>query len=178
MRRVFFIFGLIFCVNWVNAMDLDFVTSTGEACKRYGMQVKSGEVSEGSMITPLAAVKRRSTFTESDAITAIKNLSLAAYYVPTERTDFQAICGEALLYVASFIKGDGSPNFKILCALYKSQVNESEAAFNETARSEIIGSMLGRFESLVNGDVDKAAHMKSVFVELLRRDRRFSVYSY
>ena len=178
MKYVFFIFGLIFCISWVDAMNLNFRTSTEEECKQYGIQVKNGDVAESGMIAPLAAVKESSTFTENDAITVIKNLSLAAYYVPTERTDFQTVCGDVLLYVAGFIQGDGSPNFKILYALYKTQVKEDETMFNKTARSEIIGSMLGRFASLVNGDVAKAKHMKSVFVELLKKDSRFSVYSY
>lgn len=178
MKHMLYIFSLIFCMSWVNAMSLNFATSSEETCKQFGMQVKSGEISESQMTAPLEAVKSKGDFTTNDAVTVIKNISLAAYYVSTERTDFQSVCGEALLHAASFIPTEGSLNFKILYALYKSQVKADETSFETTARSEIIGNMLGRFDSLVNGDVSKAEHMKSIFAALLKKDLRFSVYSY
>jgi hypothetical protein len=165
-------------MSWVNAMDFNFATSSEEICKQFGMRVKSGELAEHHMTAPLEAVKSKEDFTTNDAVTVIKNISLAAYYVPTERTDFQSVCGEALLHAASFIPTEGSPNFKILLALYRSQIKPDETSFETTARSEIIGNMLGRFDSLVNGDASKAEHMKSVFAALLKKDSRFSVYSY
>jgi hypothetical protein len=159
-------------------MNVDFIASSEEICRSYGLQVKDGKLDGTDMNKPLEAIKGKSDFSEKEAVTVIKNISLAAYYVPIERTDFQSICSEALLYAAKSIAAEGSLNFKILYALYRSQIEENESAFKETARSEIIGNMLGRFNSLVNGDIDAAGKMKSTFKALLKKDSRFSVYSY
>lgn len=178
MKHVLYIFSLVFCMNLVNAMGFNFATSTEEACIQFGIHVKSGEIAEYEMIKPLAAIKKMEDFSQDQAIAVIKNISLAAYYVPTERTDFQLVYSEALLHAARVLNIEGTINLKILYALYKSQVKTDETSFETTARSEIIGDMLGRFSSLVNGDIAKAEHMKSVFTALLKKDSRFSVYSY
>jgi len=159
-------------------MDLNFISSSEELCMQFGMKVKSGEITDSHMIAPMAAISNETNLSVDQAVTVITNLSLAAYYVPLERTDFQVVCGQALLHTANFIDVEGSQNFKILYALYKSQVEPSEISFKKRARSEIIGNMLGRFNSLVNDDIYRAEHMKSIFFKLLKNDPRFSIYSY
>jgi hypothetical protein len=166
-------------MDWVNAMStVDFITSQEGECKQYGLMVKDGKLDGDAMSKPLQAVKEKGDLTETVAIDVIKNISLAAYYVPIERTDFQLICNETLSHAAKSITAEGSINFKILYALYKSQIEENGSAFKGTARSEIVGNMLGRFDSLVNGDKTAAEKMKSTFDTLLKKDHRFSVYSY
>ncbi|ORX80527.1 hypothetical protein BCR32DRAFT_327684 [Anaeromyces robustus] len=159
-------------------MNLDFTTSNEDLCKQYGIYVKTGELNGSCMTGPLEEIKNKNNFSFEEAVIVIKNITLAAYYVPIERTDFQFVYSKALLHAASFIDGNGSLNFKILYALFKSQVEIDETSFKKTARSEIIGNMLGRFNSLVNEDIIEAEHMKSVFTSLLKKDARFSIYSY
>lgn len=160
-----------------DAMSLDFRSASDLDCKQFGIDVKSGCIAESRMEEPLSEIKKiKGLQNEQEAITIIKNLSIAAYYVPTERTDFQSIYNQTLLHIAKFISTEGNPNFKILYALYKSQVKDDESKFKETACSEIIENMIGRFDSLVNGDVSSATHLKENFYKLLKEDSRFSIY--
>lgn len=178
MKHAFWIFCVLVNAILGDCMGIDFLNAKADDCKQFGEQVKTGAVDGDAMIAPLSAVKNMSTISNGDAVTIIRNLSIAAYYVPTERTDFQSLCGEALLHAAKYITtpNGGSPNFKILYALYVSQV-DSLAKFNNDVRVDIIENMIGRFDSLVNGDVKLASDMRSTFYGLLKKSSAFSLYA-
>ncbi|OUM63010.1 hypothetical protein PIROE2DRAFT_10536 [Piromyces sp. E2] len=119
--------------------------------------------------------RKKESISEKKAIKLIKNLVLIAHFVPSERTDFHALCGDALLHLTKFINKSGSRNFKILYALYRSQVKKDESSFNDNSIREIVEEINIYFRSLTKKDKKRAKHYEKVFKKLLEKDKEENI---
>ena len=114
--------------------------------------------------------------THDGAVTAIKNIVLAGYYVPMERTDFQYLYNKALIKVCKGITTNRDDvNWQILQALYSTQFT-SEQKLNEQVRQEVVEEIICRIQnSLVNLDANKINFKRNIF-KCLSNDNRFSAF--
>jgi hypothetical protein len=153
------------------------------AAIKFGQEISNGTIEENAIFTPFQNLNIAELQSLQQKIFVMKNLALASYYVPVERTDFQGICSPKMVELANTIEVDATVNLKIILLLFYSQVElkgeydpKNAVSFKKEARKEIIESMIGRFAALVNGDAQKAVEMKNKFYELMKSDSRFACY--
>jgi len=112
----------------------------------------------------------RKEYTRKEAITLIKNVVLAGTYVHEERTDYKTYSNELLLYLTQFIKKKSkrSKDYKIIYALYRSQVKKNEREFKHSARGEVIRNLISRIY-YIPWDKDKTEHLKNKLLIMLKK---------
>jgi hypothetical protein len=171
------VFAGVFLMNGNCTMTNNPLLGDKEAVIQYATAVKTGAIYGFNMTDPINNINVFTLNTEEEKAKVMANLALASYYVPTERTDFQVVCSTKMLNIAETISDDGTPNYKILVLLLKSQLESNLLKFKDNASSEVVGNIFGRFESLVNGDAQLAEAAKKAFKELLKNDSRFALYA-
>ena len=75
------------------------------------------------------------------------------------------------------VKSAGTSAFKILYLLYKSQFDEKTSLRPDTRR-EVIESMIGRFNALVNNNRVLAKELRKSFSDAIKKDSSFSLYCF
>lgn len=156
--------------------NIDFININEDKCLEIGNKVKNGDI-EVSEIKHILKTIKKIKYSEQDACTVVKNICLLMYYVPLERTDFHTYCGKAMLHVIKFIKINGSTNYKILYALYKTQFNEDTKTTKKSAREEIISTLKLLFELLDPHDIKSARNLEEIIMEALKKDKRYNFLS-
>ncbi|OUM64273.1 hypothetical protein PIROE2DRAFT_9035 [Piromyces sp. E2] len=101
---------------------IDFLSLPEKEYLKFGKKVKKEKYNEIQVKRALESVVKKEKYSKKEAITLIKNLLLTSQHVPFERKDFYAHWGKTICYVTNFINKGESINYKILYALYKSQI--------------------------------------------------------
>ncbi|OUM64274.1 hypothetical protein PIROE2DRAFT_60793 [Piromyces sp. E2] len=142
-------------------------------CNGFGDSVIKGKLKDYQIKIIMEDLKKEN-YTEKEAIFVITNLAEVAFYVPFFYINFHAYCDDALYYIAGFIKQEGSVNFKIIYALYKSQVDETETKLNINSSRRIIYTIKRYFEQggLLNEDKEKAYHIKENLNKILKKENK------
>jgi len=125
-------------------------------------------------------IRKKNYYKAQDAITMIKNIDLSMYYIPFERTDYQARSGETQLHLARFLKTKGGLNYNLTIALFLDQIliesndtSKKYYSFQKTTRRELIEKLVDRFEALAGKDKILASEWRNEFDNLLKSDKRF-----
>jgi len=127
--------------------------STSNSFESFGDDVQINKIPPSKYKKTILSFKKIKYCSEKEAIELIKNLVLASTHVSPERFDFQTYLGEALLHLTKFIKiNKRSKNFKIMYALYKSQVKKDEKHFKKHVNMEVIECIASRISAMVNKD--------------------------
>jgi len=100
---------------------------------------------------------------KKQAIKTIKKILLVLLYVPYEKIDYLILSNEALLHLARFINKKECPNFRILYALYKSQVAKDEKSIKRKAIRRLIQNLIERFKCITSVNKKLSAKYKSNF---------------
>ena len=157
---------------------LDLINLSYKECKTFANKVRHGEIDIFQVKKIFDYYKKRSNYTEKEAISIIKNVTLIAYYGPSKRVDFQTHCNILLLNIASYINISGSLNLKVLYALYLSQVNEDETSFIKHVKEEIIETIFNKFSCLDSNDRPKARFFQNSYNKIIDNGNRFRLYRY
>jgi len=152
---------------------MDFSAASEKDCIEFAERIKSGEIEIYTIEDTLNYIKNKKNYTEEQAIFTIKNLVLTLCYTPFERTDYLALCGETLIYLTNFIKKEGSTNFKIYYAIYKSQIEEDEKSIKYEARVQLICDLDYRFKSFTDQEKELYKAYYKTFINLISLDYWF-----
>jgi len=161
-----------------NNYKINFLIDNAEKLLDFGKKIAKGKIEISEMIEILNEVQKYK-YTEKEAIIVITNLTLAQYYVNYKLTTFHYYCGKSLLYAAQFINTEGSLNYKIIYALYKSQFDEKTQIIKKNAKSEVINVMINKFSTLDEKDTVLAGKIEKVIIKAFRKDTNseFFVFS-
>jgi len=98
---------------------LNFLTSPEEEFRVFRYCVQRG-VCTYPEINEVFKKIRETNYTKEETIIVIKNIFIASFNIPFERTDYHTPCGETLMHLAKiFDTFDASINLKITYGLYK-----------------------------------------------------------
>jgi len=153
---------------------LDFSTASEESCIEFAERVKIGKIHLTTIYHTIQYLRKRVKYNEKKAINTIKNLVLTSCYVPFERTDYQALCGEMAIYISRFINIKGGANFKVFYAVYRSQVEKDENSLKSTARIELISDLIHTFDNFTDNDKKIYSRYEETFHKLIENDSRFN----
>ncbi len=163
-----------------------FLETNADKVVDFAKKIKNGEIEKQEMLNPFEEldVSLSSSSSSSSVLNEeliVRNLELAAYYVPNRMTDFQSKYSSAIIKIANkAVSGGEGVNYKILDLLFRSQFQENKSTGNfqlkSDVRTEIIETMIERFEALVNGDKRAAKSMEDKFYGILSKDSRFAIY--
>ena len=81
------------------------------------------------------------------------------------------------MHIAQFINTEGSLNYRILYALYKSQIDEKTATIKENVRDKVINFMIRKFKSLDENDTVLAKKIEEVVLKAFHKSNNI-IYCY
>jgi len=155
----------------INSSKKEFVDFT--------LKVKRNKIPPFVYKETLLKFKKIKVCSEKEAINLINNLSLASYRVSTENLEYQTYIGEVLLHITKFINlKNRSKNFKLLYALYKSQVKENEKDFKLCIDLNLMEYIAIKIKNLDKEDKKHSEHIIiKVLKELMSKDKsgRFNI---
>jgi len=140
-------------------LKIDFLTSSEDYIKTFGSMANEGLFKYSELKEVFDKVKK-TEYTREEIIIVIKNIILASFRIPYERTDFHTLSGEALLQLADTFEIDGSLNLKILYALFlyifKKEKNEkSDYSLNYRIPLDLCMELCNRAYNLSKSDEQK-----------------------
>jgi len=155
--------------------NFSFIYSSELKVKRFANLVIDGDINETEINEKFDEIKEINDYTEEEANRIIQKISIAAYIVPIERTDYQVPSGEALIYMSDFIKIKGSINLKILYALFdyivvdkKDENNNNHYYFRNRNNKEVYPDFRERLHYLNKKDkqLETAKNIEKIFNDL------------
>eukprot|EP00833_Pecoramyces_ruminatium_P007162 jgi/Orpsp1_1/1181194/evm.model.c7180000076248.1 len=118
-------------------LDINFTTISELDCLIFSKKLDLGEI-KGSDLKNIVENLKSKKYSEEEAIITIKNIIIVLFDISYDRTDIQTYCGDALLYLTNYIKVEGSENYKILYAEYRSQVEKDEKSLKKNTNKIVL----------------------------------------
>jgi hypothetical protein len=150
------------------ASDLTEKLLNEDTSIQLGKSVSAGQLNSETLAKSLITKNFLSLDSLRKKSDAIKNIYLSYYYAGEAMASFRNACLAKMLDIAGNLRDiDATVDYKLSYLLYFSQVSNNQNKLLESARVEIVETIINRLSAIANGDKDKSQSLLKQFYKLL-----------